>query len=207
MKHINFCVALSAILLTTAAASATTVKKPHTYYSNSIPRLYLGVEYGHNFTKPTGFSSNRYHSIIPNLGVRGEHFGFEAGYLRSCTQSTALRYPLNQRIIGKAKTHMDGFHVDGHVYAPLAPQLEAIGSLGVGAYKEHYKASYQSSLGKSVYRTGKTSSKAALRLGVGLQFNADKNLSLRAMVRHIDNGVKWRMGEGWMGTVGMNFIF
>lgn len=157
-----------------------------------------------------------YHAVVPNIGVRiGNHFGLEAGYLRSSEESQNLTgTDFLAGTSGKTETWIDGFHLDANGYIPVANKLEAIGSVGVGRYKAHTELSGTIVAGGLNLGSGSAKddiSDTALRLGAGLQYSFDNNLSVRGMVRYIDvqfedAGVKTADGA-WSGALGINYTF
>ncbi len=218
MRHIISGVVVTAIACMSYSASAaapSSIKKStvtsHQNDSADAIRSYVGLEYGQLFKSTSNGYAKRYHSVTPNLGFRTDHFGLEAGYLRSPSESVKRASVVNHvKSISKAKTYIDGFHVDGNAYLPLTNHLEAIGSVGIGSYKWNAKYTFSTTSSNTFLTTSSrvsTHRKAALRLGIGLQANLSKNVSLRAMARHVDHGFKWKMNDGWMGTVGVNYTF
>lgn len=75
---------------------------------------------------------HRIEGWIFSTGI-GNHFGLEAGYLRTTEEDKSLSgSDFLAGTSGKTETWIDGWHVDANGYVPLADKLEAIGSVGVG---------------------------------------------------------------------------
>lgn len=221
MKKNTFAVALSVALFAGVAANAAedvkASKKVATPQSSQMSvRPYVGVEYGYMGTNKSKFVANKYSEFTPKVGARfGQFFGVEAGYMRSLNSNKKL--PTTGDFAGskgKTRSYVDGAHVDANFYAPLTREVEAIGSVGLGKYSVHTKTK-----GKLVKKGQEVKAKAiknknniAYRLGLGLQYNVSKNVSLQGMVRYVnmrthDYDVK-KSGRGtWLGTVGVNYNF
>lgn len=220
MKKSTFAVALSVALFAGVAANAAEdvkSKKVATPSSSQMSvRPYVGLEYGYMNTNKSKFVANQYSALTPNVGLRfGQFFALEGGYMRSFNSNKTLpstgAYAGSK---GKSKTYVDGAHIDANFYAPLTREVEAIASVGLGKYNLHTKT--KGSLvkdGKAVKdKATKNKNDVAYRLGLGLQFNVSKNVSLRAMARYVNMHVhdfdarKSNRGT-WLGTVGVNYNF
>lgn len=225
-------ISLLAILTAMGATSAAMAADSSSPFGDTTFRPYVGVEYnfiGASIKNQTfdldantvnDFSgkpyADSYHGIVPNIGVRiGNHFGLEAGYLRTTEEDKSLSgLDFLAGTSGKTETWIDGWHVDANGYVPLADKLEAIGSVGVGRYKAHTELSGTIVAGGLNLGGGSAKddiSDTALRLGAGLQYSFDKNLSLRGMVRYIDvqfedSGIKTADGA-WTGALGVSYTF
>lgn len=219
-------------ILTAMGASAAMAADNSPPFGNTTFRPYVGVEYNYigasiknqafdlDANTVNDFSgkpyADSYHAIVPNIGVRiGNHFGLEAGYMRSTEEDKSLSgTDFLAGTTGKTETWIDGWHVDANGYVPLADKLEAIGSVGVGRYKAHTELSGTIVAGGLNLGGGSAKddiSDTALRLGAGLQYSFDKNLSLRGMVRYIDvqfedSGIKTADGA-WTGALGVSYTF
>ncbi|MDF3048060.1 MAG: OmpA-like transrane domain [Candidatus Midichloriaceae bacterium] len=201
MKYLIPAVALAILSVSSSAIAATTSANHNA--NNSGLRPYVGFDYGYshkenitiyqgNKNNVIGKFSDKLHYAIPHIGIRtGKHFGFELGYFHNMSQGKTRSFTMadGTKFMVK-KTRMEGLYIDGNAYLPITNSLEAIGSLGVAAYHDRYKA-------VNAYVAKKHH--AMLRLGAGLQYNIDKNVSFRAMAR--------THGNGLMSTAGINFSF
>jgi len=187
--------------MSSSAIAATTLDNNNT--NNNTVRPYVGFDYGYSHKENTTMYqgnknniaakfSDKLHYAMPHIGTRvGKHFGIELGYLRNVSPGKNRSFTMTDGTkFMVRKTRMEGVYVDGNAYLPIANSLEVIGSLGVAAYHDNYKV-VNARIAKKHY--------AIMRLGAGLQYNVDKNLSFRAMAR--------THAGGWMSTAGINFAF
>ncbi len=108
-----------------------------------------------------------------------QHFGLEMFYQQSIDGEKDLS-PLE-----KTETKYKAYGFDLVGYLPVAPQLDLLGSVGVGYYDA--EASYEQ-LGIEVLSLSDDG--FGWRIGAGGQFNITNNWGIRVMVRYVDPDVE-----------------
>jgi opacity protein-like surface antigen len=222
---------LALALVATAAISTKAIAAESSFMGMGI-HPYVGVEYNYMWLEANRFSvdtdlnltndfsgelmEDHYHGFVPNVGVRlGNNFGVEGGYTWTLEESVDLTgQDALTGFTGKSKSRIYGWHIDGNGYIPLADRFEAIGSIGVGYYRERTKISGSIVTNGLTLPGGGTSDRdgdTALRLGAGLQYKFMDNVSLRGMVRYIgtefEDGGTTLGDHMWTGALGLSYGF
>lgn len=152
-------------------------------------RPYIGLDYVYSMSdidiKINGIDVSPYleddlSAFAVSFGLKfNQHFGLEMFYQQSIDGEKDLS-PLE-----KTETKYKAYGFDLVGYLPVAPQLDLLGSVGVGYYDA--EASYEQ-LGIEVLSLSDDG--FGWRIGAGGQFNITNNWGIRVMVRYVDPDVE-----------------
>ncbi len=156
------------------------------------PKVYLGAEVSANrYNSPKTLTDNKGLTLFrtdnkPLFGKNGagvsgfigtrlnEYAGLEAGY-------NVLATPKIANANGKIRAN--NAYIDAMGYLPIADQIDAIGSLGVGFLSTSVSVNNFNVAGTNQSFSQK-SSKAGVRVGAGLAYKFDDCLGARLMLRY-----------------------
>lgn len=163
------------------------------------PKVYLGAEVSgnrYNTSKNVKLNDGTTISRTDNkslfgkngAGISGfigtrlnQYAGLEAGY----TALSSLKATYNNNgLVTNSSATANNAYVDAMGYLPIADQIDAIGSLGVGFLSTKVSGNYNVT-GTNITRPfSQKSTKAGVRVGAGLAYKFDECLSARFMVRY-----------------------
>lgn len=137
---------------------------------------YVGLEIGSTSINSDYkvFDEDPYMSLKANVGFRYEkYFGAEVSYEGSSENDVTFNSGL------KNTASFRSYGIDALGYLPVNESLDFIGSLGLAKYDFDVEW-------RDLTDSGKTSkSKTAFRVGLGAQFNVNKNVGFTLMAKYI----------------------
>lgn len=174
------------------------------------PKVYMGAEVNgsqYNSVKDIQLGSNRTDirtinrtdgkSILGNrgaglsgfIGTRlNQYFGLEAGYSIMSKPKGKLTNLVNLNNATNVKTNISNAYVDAIGFIPVTDQLEAMASVGLGFLTTKVSANVSGRAGTAVdghsLSFAARSTNPGVRLGAGLGYKLDENITARLMLRH-----------------------
>lgn len=137
-----------------------------------------GFDYGQVY-------EDQYNAIAPYFGARiGNHFGLEAGYTQSSSESKAASGVISGITVSSdIETEISALTLDALGYYPINKNLELIGQAGFGFYEVDTSGTVTVSSSTPVPIAGSDDS-IGYRVGAGFQYNINDKFAVRTLVRH-----------------------
>ncbi|MBE6451480.1 MAG: porin family protein [Alphaproteobacteria bacterium] len=155
---------------------------------------YVGIDYGYMQAKTQNQKPN-YHLLNVNVGTKyNQHFGTEAFFEQSSSDAKKIDSE------SKIKSSYRAYGLDVSAYLPLGcyHDFDLTATVGAGEYVFYDKLNHQKHNRESGF---------GYRIGIGMMYNINENVSLRALMRYVDLNDISKVNHLYEYSLGLRYHF